>query len=124
MRINLRVIFAALEKVVIPAPAFARVNSGENPSDMQPQENAAPENKKSPRLSTWGCRISSSIRFRSATPLLEGHNNQDILRAGLLASGSASGRAFPFSRTVTSSGLCPRLQRRDRGGNGPAFLAP
>ena len=54
------------------------------------------ENKKSPRLSTWGCRISSSTRFRSATPLREGQTKQDNLRAGLLASGSSSGRAFPF----------------------------
>ena len=54
-----------------------------------------PKNKKSPRLSTWGCRISSSIRFRSATPLHGGHHKQDSLRAGLLASGSTSGRAFP-----------------------------
>ena len=54
-----------------------------------------PENKKSPRLSTWGCRISSSIQFRSATPLHGGHHKQENLRAGLLASGSTSGRVFP-----------------------------
>lgn len=63
-------------------------------------------------------------RLRSRDPSPRGPIEQDIPWAGLLASGSTSGRVFPFSQTVTFSGLCPRLQRRDRDGIAPSSLSP
>jgi hypothetical protein len=70
-----------------------------------------------------GCRIPTSMQLRSSIPLQGDHDKQEGLRAGLRAPGSLSGRALPpHGDRVTSSGLCPRLQRRDCDGLAPSSL--
>jgi len=66
--------------------------------------------------------ILNPVPIRNPSP--RGHNNRTACgQVFWLPDHSPAAPSHPF-RIVTSSGLCPRLQRRDRDGLAPSSLSP